>query len=117
MTRIRIGAGDTDTALAHILAEAEAIARELHPSRPLAPAPGADGSLDRDFGLDSLARLELVGRVERAHGVTLGEQAVSTVETPAGLLAAVLAAAGKPAPWRLTSQCRATATCCKKTTP
>jgi 1-acyl-sn-glycerol-3-phosphate acyltransferase len=68
------------------------VVEELHPG-----APGRrmtlDSFLDRDLGLDSLGRVELVGRLERAFDVGLAEQVVATAETPRDLLRAVLSAA------------------------
>ncbi|MEX2205626.1 MAG: AMP-binding protein [Myxococcota bacterium] len=49
-----------------------------------------DGSLDRNFGLDSLARVELWGRLERVFGVRLPEQLLGTAESPRELLVAIL---------------------------
>ncbi|MBI5909459.1 MAG: AMP-binding protein [Betaproteobacteria bacterium] len=45
-----------------------------------------DSSLERDLGLDSLARVELVLRVERAFSVSLPERALYAAETPRDLL-------------------------------
>ncbi len=45
-----------------------------------------DSSLERDLGLDSLARVELVLRVERAFDVNLPEHALYAAETPRDLL-------------------------------
>jgi len=45
-----------------------------------------DSSLERDLGLDSLARVELVLRVERAFDVSLPERALYAAETPRDLL-------------------------------
>lgn len=51
-----------------------------------------DSSLDRDLGIDSLGRVELLMRIERAFGVSLPEQVLARAETPRDLLQAVLAA-------------------------
>lgn len=51
-----------------------------------------DSSLDRDLGFDSLARVELLLRIERAFGVALPENTLQTAETPRDLLAAVSSA-------------------------
>jgi acyl carrier protein len=51
-----------------------------------------DSSLEKDLGLDSLGRVELLMRVERAFGVTLPEHLLASAETPRDLLGAVLAA-------------------------
>ncbi|NQD95261.1 AMP-binding protein, partial [Pseudomonas sp. CrR25] len=57
--------------------------------------------LDRDLGLDSLARVELWSRIEREFGVRLGEQLFAAAETPQDLLDALQARTGvasTPAP-------------------
>jgi len=51
-----------------------------------------DSSLEKDLGLDSLGRVELLMRVERAFGVSLPEHLLASAETPRDLLGAVLAA-------------------------
>jgi acyl carrier protein len=53
-----------------------------------------DSSLERDLGLDSLARVELVLRLEREFAASLPEQALGSSETPRDLLRFLLAAAG-----------------------
>ena len=53
-----------------------------------------DSSLERDLGLDSLARVELVLRLEREFAASLPEQALASSETPRDLLRFLLAAAG-----------------------
>jgi len=45
-----------------------------------------DSTLERDLGLDSLARVELMTRIEHAFGASLPEQALVTAETPRDLL-------------------------------
>src|SRR4051812_5236234 len=54
-----------------------------------------DSSLERDLGLDSLARVELVLRLEREFGASLPEQALASSETPRDLLRFLLASAGQ----------------------
>jgi acyl carrier protein len=54
-----------------------------------------DSSLERDLGLDSLARVELVLRLEREFAASLPEQALASSETPRDLLRFLLAAAGQ----------------------
>ncbi len=45
-----------------------------------------DASLERELGLGSLERVELLGRVEARYGVRLPEEAISVVDTPRQLL-------------------------------
>ena len=53
-----------------------------------------DSSLEKELGLDSLARVELVLRLEQEFGASLPEQALATSETPRDLLRFLLASAG-----------------------
>jgi len=53
-----------------------------------------DSTLDRDLALDSLARVELILRIERTFGVTLPEDTLQLAETPRDLLAALRSADG-----------------------
>src|ERR671934_480041 len=54
-----------------------------------------DSALERDLGLDSLARVELVLRLEREFAASLPEQALASSETPRDLLRFLLASAGQ----------------------
>lgn len=65
---------------------------ELHPDRKVGSALTLDSSLDRDLGFDSLARVELLLRIEQTFGVSLPEHTLAAVETPRDLLRAVLTA-------------------------
>ena len=75
-----------------LLSVVAAVAREARPNVDAYVA--LDSSLERDLGLDSLARVELVLRVEREFAASLPEQALATSETPRDLLRYVLASAG-----------------------
>ncbi|MCL4798856.1 MAG: AMP-binding protein [Burkholderiales bacterium] len=48
-----------------------------------------DSRLDRDLGLDSLARVEIGLRIERAFGARVPDEALAGAETPRDLLAAL----------------------------
>jgi len=75
------------------------VALELHPHRREVLNAGLGASLERDFGIDSLARVELTLRIERAFAVRLPEELVTAAETPAELIHAIgVAAAGGGAP-------------------
>ena len=57
-----------------------------------------DSSFDRDLALDSLARVELLLRVERRFGVSLPENTLQQAETPRDLLAALRSASAAVRP-------------------
>ncbi len=67
------------------------LAAELHPGPQ--PSVTLESSLDRDLGFDSLARMELLARIEKDFGVSVAEEAVIEAETPEDLLREVLGAA------------------------
>ncbi|MDP6602948.1 MAG: AMP-binding protein [Rhodospirillales bacterium] len=83
-----------DSLAPQLLGVIKTVAEELHPRRAELRAANLDSALDRDLGFDSLGRVELIVRVERAFDVALPERVFSTAETPRELLAAVRAAAG-----------------------
>jgi acyl carrier protein len=66
---------------------------ELHPEMQRRVAVTLDSDLDRDLGLDSLGRAELVLRIDRAFKVRLPDQLLADASTPRDLLQALVAAA------------------------
>ncbi len=73
------------------------LAEELHPGQMAGRPVTLDSMLDQELGFDSLGRVELVLRVERAFDVTVPEQTFATMETPRDLLRAVIGARGAKA--------------------
>ncbi|MCW9058067.1 MAG: AMP-binding protein [Gammaproteobacteria bacterium] len=69
-----------------ILMVLEALAAELHRQRGRGKVFGLDSHLERDLGLDSLARVEFIARIEEHFGVNLPEQVYGEIETPRDLL-------------------------------
>ena len=65
---------------------------ELHRAEPDLQNVTLQSALDRDLGFDSLARVELLLRLEQQLGVHLPESALATAETVADLLRAVTSA-------------------------
>lgn len=65
---------------------------ELHPERGATIAVDLDSDLEREFGLDSLGRAELILRLSRSFRVSLPERLIGEAATPAALLAAIQAA-------------------------
>lgn len=63
-----------------LIALASELAHELHPARRKGHY-NLQSSLDRDLGLDSLSRAELLLRIERTLGRALPENAAVTAET------------------------------------
>ncbi len=80
-----------DLAEQRLLALVEALARELDPARAR-PATLAC-SIERDLAIDSLARVELLMRVESLFGVRLPQRVLAEAETVGDLLAALRGAA------------------------
>ena len=75
-----------------VLAVVAAVAREARPH--VEAYVTLDSSLERELGLDSLARVELVLRLEREFEVSFPEQALASSETPRDLLRFLLASRG-----------------------
>ena len=71
-----------------LLAIVDHTLRELHAGAPGLPAVTLDSVLDRDLGLDSLARTELLLRTERAFGIRLPDDTLQRAETVGDLLRA-----------------------------
>lgn len=65
------------------------LARELHPHKHPHPEVTLESALERELGFDSLGRMELLQRLERAFGVRLPEHIVATAESPRDLLQAM----------------------------
>ena len=76
-----------------LLAIVAAVAKEARPH--IETSVTLDSSLERELGLDSLARVELVLRLEREFAVSLPEQALASSETPRDLLRFLLAGRGQ----------------------
>lgn len=75
-----------------LLSQVRDIVIELHPHMRERVQVTLDSALDKDLGLDSLARMELLERLERRFGASLSEETLAGVETPRDLLRALLAA-------------------------
>lgn len=90
-------APDMESLLPRLLATVRCVSDELRPQARLAAALGLDHSLERDYGLDSLARVELIARIDRDLGVALGEAALTEAETPRDLLRFILRTGGRVA--------------------
>ena len=67
---------------------------ELHPRLRGRVDIGLDSRLDRDLGLDSLSRMELLARLEGRYQLSLPERLVAEADTPRDLLRAFRNATG-----------------------
>jgi acyl carrier protein len=72
-----------------LLTVVQQLAIELHPHKYNALTVTLDSALERDLGFDSLGRMELLLRLERAFGVQLPEQVLATAEVLRDLVEAV----------------------------
>ena len=79
-----------------VLALTRQFLAELHPGEAWNRAVTLDSSLERDLGLDSLSRVELAVRIERAFSASLPEHALAGATTLRDLLTALQAASGTP---------------------
>ena len=77
------------SAVPALLAVVEATLRDLHADGADLPPVTLASVLDRDLGLDSLARMELLLRTEREFGIDLPQDTLQRAETVADLLRAV----------------------------
>ena len=85
----RAQAAGVDVAAPALLAIVEATLRDLHAGAPGMPSVTLQSVLDRDLGLDSLTRMELLLRTEREFAVALPEDTLQRSETVGDLLDAV----------------------------
>ena len=76
-------------AAATLLACVESTLRELRAGDPDLPPVTSDSVLDQDLGFDSLGRMELLLRIERAFAIDLPGDTLQSAETVADLLGAV----------------------------
>ncbi|MGH8574569.1 MAG: AMP-binding protein, partial [Gammaproteobacteria bacterium] len=82
-------AGEAASRLVDLVHE---LLEEAHPGRGRVIEATLDSSLDKDLGLDSLARVELLTRIERSFSVEMPGDALGAAETLRELLRTLLAA-------------------------
>lgn len=88
--------GSPESTPARVIAEIHALLRELRGGD--APPPALDDDLERTLGIDSLARMELMLRLERAFDVRMPEAEMQAAQTPRDLVRAVAAASPRGDP-------------------
>ena len=87
------GAGNRDVDSAGVLAELQSIAEDLHPHLRGRVSVHLDSRLDRDLGLDSLSRMELLSRLERRYRISVPESLMAEADSPRDLLQGLRSAA------------------------
>ncbi len=88
-TETATGGGTAEDDSARLIWCVRDLVQELQPDRANI-AVGIDSVLDRELGIDSLARVELFARIEQEFAVVLPETVFAAAETPRDLLRAVL---------------------------
>jgi 1-acyl-sn-glycerol-3-phosphate acyltransferase len=88
-SRQMTSAGDQEAVEAALLDEIAGMLAELRPHQHHSVRPLLEQRLDRELGLDSLSRMELIARLERRFRVRIPDQAGISAETAADLLAAL----------------------------
>jgi acyl carrier protein len=83
----------TKTTAENLLGVIQELVAEVHPNRPSTASINLDSTFEKDLGLDSLARVELICRVESRFKLALPERTFAEVETTRDLLRALLGAA------------------------
>ena len=79
----------TDQTAENLLQVIQELVAEVHPQRPPTEVIGLDSRFEKDLGLDSLTRVELIARVERVFELALPERSFAEVETARDLLRAI----------------------------
>ncbi|ACA17297.1 AMP-dependent synthetase and ligase [Methylobacterium sp. 4-46] len=92
---------------ADVLEVIRSLLLELHPERRRSPAVDLDSDLERDLGLDSLGRAELLLRLSRRFRILLPERLIGEASTPDDLLAALRSAGAAPRPGAVPSRTEA----------
>ncbi|MFQ5642758.1 MAG: AMP-binding protein [Thiogranum sp.] len=78
-----------DQTAENLLRVIQELVAEVHPQRPSMEVIGLDSRFEKDLGLDSLTRVELIARVERVFELALPERSFAEVETARDLLRAI----------------------------
>jgi acyl carrier protein len=85
--------GKGNNTIAELLQVISVLVAEVHPHRDATKAITPDTSFEKDLGLDSLTRVELISRVEKKFRLALPEQTIAQVESARDLLRAIQGAA------------------------
>ena len=78
-----------DQTAENLLLVIQELVAEVHPQRPSTEVISLDSRFEKDLGLNSLTRIELIARVERVFELALPERSFAEVETARDLLRAI----------------------------
>ena len=87
-------ATDISKTAADLLQLVQGLAIEIHPDRSHARSITLDSAFDSELGLDSLARVELLARLEQHFNITLPESTFASAESARDLFRAIQTASG-----------------------
>jgi len=79
----------TNNTATELLQVINTLVTEVHPHRPSTKAINLDSSFEKDLGLDSLTRVELISRVEKQFKLALPETTFAEAESARDLLRAI----------------------------
>lgn len=79
----------TNNTVTELLQVINVLVTEIHPHRTSTKAINLDSSFEKDLGLDSLARIELMSRVEKQFKLALPERTFAEAESARDLLRAI----------------------------
>ena len=82
----------SNTIAERLLGLVQGLVRELYPGRGTPAVLTLDSSLDKDLGIDSLGRVELLVRLENTFNLGLPDQDFAVADTPRELLQLILSA-------------------------
>ena len=85
---------DQDKTAYILLKVMQELVEELHAKKPRTFVLTLDSSIDDDLGLDSLARVELISRIEQRFNIALPQRVFADAESPRDLLRAIISAQG-----------------------
>jgi len=85
--------GKENNTVAELLQVINVLVTEVHPHRDATKTITLDTSFEKNLGLDSLTRVELISRVEKKFRLALPEQTIAQVESARDLLRAIQGAA------------------------
>ena len=79
----------SDSTIAELIQVISDVVSEFHQNRPTSKAINLDSHFEKDLGLDSLARVELIARIEKRFKLALPEQTFADAESARDLLRAI----------------------------